>query len=131
MLQIVLAQDQHRALGRQTPIQQTLTNAARGVQRLGKAHVLPVAAAAIGVFRPASEKGLVRALLGPVHQAVGEAIRVGGQLAVGTQVVHARRAVAECRAGDAEFQRAVLGNGHVCLRWLFLISLFDEERYAL
>ena len=73
VFKVVLAQDQHRALGRQAPVQQPLADAARGVERLRERDMAPVARGAVGVPRAAREQRLPGARLRPVHQPVGDA----------------------------------------------------------
>lgn len=115
MLDTVLAQDRDRALRAQAAIEQRLADAARLVQRLGVAHALPVAGAAIGQPFAAGDEGALGRLLGPVREAVGHAVAVGRELGFGPQVLGARRTLAQHGARDAEGQRTVSDGGHSLL----------------
>ena len=113
----VLAQHHHRALGIQAPVQQGLADAAGGVQRLGVAHMLPVARlqwlARAQLLAP-RQKAVVGRGLGPVHQVVRHAPGKGAQGQIGLQVAHARRAFAQVDPGDAEVHGPVAGSGGDC-----------------
>ena len=107
----VFAQHDHRALCVQAPVQQGLADAARGVERLGVGHVLPVTGFAATERLAARQKAVVGRGLGPVHQVVRHAPRIGAQGQVGLQVTHAGCALAQADAGHAEADGAVAGQG--------------------
>jgi hypothetical protein len=122
MLDAVLAQDGHGALGAQAARQQRLPDAAGLVQRLRVAHANPVAGAAVGQPFAPGDEGAIGVNVGPVLQPVGHALAVGLERRLRLQVARARRAVAQGGARDAEGQRAVanggvsgLGGGHPLL----------------
>ena len=113
MLQIVLGQDDHGALGTQTPVDQALGDIARAGPGLGVANPYPVTRAAGGqLLAPRHEDALGRHLH-PVLQTVRHACGVLLQGLLGTQVVNAGWAVAQGDAGDAKLQRPVFWGCHV------------------
>ncbi|MNR02768.1 hypothetical protein D3C85_1186340 [compost metagenome] len=74
MLDVVAREDRQRSLGRKTVTQQALGNGADAGQHLGVTHPAPVAA-----VLASSDKRLLRAHLGPMHQAIQQAGRQLGQ----------------------------------------------------
>jgi hypothetical protein len=111
----VLAEDRDRAVRAQAAIEQGLADAARLLQRLGVAHALPIAGAAVGQPLAAGDEGALGRRFGPVRQAVGHAVAIRAELCFGAQVLRARRAFAQHCAGNAERQRTVSDRGHPLL----------------
>ena len=107
VLEVVFAQDGHRALGVQTQVEQVLADAAGRLQGLRVADVVPVAGAPVGVAHTACHPGALGHGGGPVQQPVGDAPGVWLDGLFSAQVAHAGRPLAQLHPGHAKAQRPV------------------------
>ena len=108
MVEIVFAEDQHRALRAEATLQQGLGDIARGRERLPIGDMAPGAGAAIGVSDALGQPGAIRASIGPRHQLVGHARGERLQRLLGFQITCAIGAFTEHATGHPEVQSAVL-----------------------
>ena len=112
MLQVVVAQYQHRSFGAQASVQKRLADVLGGAQRLGKAQALPVSQAAFFAIFQTLALGEQRVLgpdVGPVHQPLAHRGGVGLQGLLGLHIAHARGPFAQHDVAHTEGHQAVFG----------------------